>query len=414
MNRQVRQYERRFILLILGLFAAMLCLSFLAVSFFMQRVYFHETEMFLRQCFSPSTISSFDEEEAAPLIAPVPEETIVVFKNPETGSYDLLPVSGAVEPETLERLIRATVDADSDFGLLQEEQMFYCRSRSPGNLKLAFTSTRYYHLSMVHLVRTLLCILLITLAASYPVCRLISHIAAKPMTEMLQREKQLTADASHNLKTPLTSIMANASIMGRSPEKTVGEQSFLLDNIRVAGEHMSYLINSMLELSSAESGAEVLERTELDLSFLTEKSCLQMDSLAYDRSVTLASEIEPGLTFIGAERYFLRMLSTLIDNALKYEPAGGRVDVRLRSERKTGVLTVTNRTARLREKDIPHLFERFYRSSAAADNAGSGFGLGLPIARSMAEALGGTLKADNAPEAGARFTVRLPLSGSAQ
>lgn len=207
---------------------------------------------------------------------------------------------------------------------------------------------------------------------------------------------------------PLTVIMAGESLLRSDPGKTVGELLPTLDSISSASKSMYEIIERMLELSRADAASASVERSVLDLSFLADKAFLQLEPLAYDKPVSYRSEIAPAVRAIGNEDYFLRTAMGLIQHAIKYEPSDGEVFVSLRAHRKTAVLTVRNQKSVIPEKDLPHIFERFYRGDTSrADNAS--FGLGLSIAETMVRSMGGSIAADSSPEEGTRFTVCLPL-----
>ena len=137
-------------------------------------------------------------------------------------------------------------------------------------------------------------------------------------------------------------------------------------------------------------------------------SVLQLESLAYDRGVTLRDEIAAGVTVLGDEDGCMRILSGLIENALKYEPPGGSVDIRLRREKKKAVLTVSNPGSRIAPEDLPHIFERFYRGDKARGGSG-GHGLGLPIVKQLCDSLGAEVGVRSSEAEGTAFAVRFEL-----
>ena len=134
-----------------------------------------------------------------------------------------------------------------------------------------------------------------------------------------------------------------------------------------------------------------------------------MDSVVYEKGLSLSENIPVGITVSAREDYLTRILSSLVENAVKYEPPGGCVSVTLREEHEYAVVTVQNPGALIPEEDLPHIFERFYRADKSRTGH-NGFGLGLAIAREMTEALGGTLSAQSTPEVGTVFCLRLKNS----
>ena len=405
MNEQIRRYERHFVWTSLGLFTLALTLAFAVLAVFVQRSNMEHIEVSMRQAARnppPPSQATGELTGDPPSVDPV---TVVTLGR----GGELIDVSGDAAPSAAD--LTAALRAEKSFGALHgEPPVFYCRDLDmAGNTRVAFLGMRDYNRELLHILGPMAVILLAAVLAMLPVFRYLARSASRPLAEALERQRQFSADISHSLKTPLTVILANESLMRRSPDLTETERLGHLDRIRTAGEYMTGLISGMLELAGVASGEGNESRTRLDLSFLTSKACLEMDSLAFERGVALNAAAEDGVFCVGVERYYLRMLTSLVDNALKYEPEGGAVTVRLHTEHRSAVVTVTNHSTRIAEADLPHMFDRFYRGTGAGTASGS-FGLGLAIARSMAEDMGGTLSADNDPEAGARLTARLPLS----
>ena len=169
------------------------------------------------------------------------------------------------------------------------------------------------------------------------------------------------------------------------------------------------MVEQMLTLSRLESAGKTAEKHPVSLSACAEKSVLQFESLAYDRGVALQEDIAADVHVLGSEDSCVRILSGLIENALKYEPAGGSVAIRLAREKKKAVLTVSNPGSRIAPEDLPHIFERFYRGDKARSEKG-GFGLGLPIIKQETELVGATISVESDETNGTAFIVSFELS----
>ena len=131
--------------------------------------------------------------------------------------------------------------------------------------------------------------------------------------------------------------------------------------------------------------------------------------MAFERGVKLGSQVEPGIKLRGNEQRLRRLAGTLIDNACKYVDDGGAVDVALSRAGKQAKLEVRNTGAPISPEDLPHVFDRFYRADKARTGGAGGHGLGLAIARAIAEEHGGTLTASSTQAEGTAFTATLPL-----
>ena len=237
----------------------------------------------------------------------------------------------------------------------------------------------------------------------------ISKRAAKPMENAIEMERQFVADISHDLKTPITVILANNSILKENSGETVGSQSQWIESTDDAAHGMMDLISRMLTLSALEAKDRSEALYGVDLSNVTEKILLQLDSVAYDRGIELREEIEEGVCVKATKEYAERIVTVLVDNALKYEKSGGRVEVTLAAAKKRATLTVRNSSSYISPEDLPHIFERFYRADRSRTEK-SGYGLGLPTVKRVTELVGAHIGVESTKESGTAFTVVFPIA----
>ena len=222
----------------------------------------------------------------------------------------------------------------------------------------------------------------------------------RPLEENDRRQKRFVSDAGHELKTPIAVISANSELLRRQ----VGENEWLA-NIDYENERMSDLVQQLLTLSRAESGG--LPRQALDFSQLVGGEVLPFESYAFEKERQIVSDIAPGLTVEGTPGQLKQMVSILLDNAVSHSTQGP-ILLTLRREKNAAVLRVSNRANEMSAGQLSHLFERFYRTDEARGGEDAHYGLGLPIAKAVAEAHGGEIRA--AWRNGeAVFTVSLPL-----
>ena len=232
-----------------------------------------------------------------------------------------------------------------------------------------------------------------------------SNIAVKNELKNQRMKTELISNVSHDLKTPLSVILANNAILAENPDAPVGSLSRWLDSTQAAAKRMQQLISQMLTLADVErpDAPVVLER--VDLASLAMRSALELESLAYEKNITLDTELPEECFVRGDSGYLLRIVSSLLENALKYEPEGGRVLLRLIQEKKKTLLSVQNFGTQIPQEDLPHVFDRFYRSDKSRQNDSNSFGLGLAITRQMIQRLGGDISAASSPEGGTIFRV---------
>jgi heavy metal sensor kinase len=238
------------------------------------------------------------------------------------------------------------------------------------------------------------------------------------LNEMLERLEagfrrisRFTADASHELRTPLAVMRTTAEVALRAPGRDAGETRAALEQIVAEVERTSHLTENLLLLAKADSGAAGLQRHDVDLAATVGEACAQAEVLARVKGLELATELpEPARLYVAGDPQALRRLFLiLLDNAVKYTPAGGRVEVALRGKGAHVVGEVRDNGIGISQDDLPHVFDRFYRADRARSRELGGAGLGLSIARWIAESHGGAIAVVSELERGSRFEVRLPL-----
>ncbi|GAA4373704.1 HAMP domain-containing sensor histidine kinase [Nocardioides caricicola] len=216
-----------------------------------------------------------------------------------------------------------------------------------------------------------------------------------------ERQRQLVADASHELRTPLTSLRTNIELLSQvdSADDALppGAREELLVDVRAQIEELTNLIGDLVELARDEPLTHIVE--PVDLADLVDRAAARVRRRALD--VTIDVQCDPWFV-VGESSTLERAVTNLLDNAAKWSPAGGTVTVRLTD----GTLTVDDEGPGIAEEDLPHIFDRFYRSQESRAMPGSG--LGLAIVRQVAERHAGSIEAGAAPSGGARLVMRLP------
>lgn len=233
----------------------------------------------------------------------------------------------------------------------------------------------------------------------------LSHIASKPLEEAMEREKQFVADISHDLKTPLSVILANNSILIENQDATVGSVYRWVDSSQIAAKRMQQLITQMLKLADVERKNITVPLEEVDASNIAMKANLQLESLAYEKSVTLDTELIESCVIQTNEDYLMQIISSLLENALKYEPKNGKVLLKLTQDKHKTCIWVQNFGTTIAQEDLPHIFDRFYRSDKSRTNETESFGLGLAITKEMVNKINGEISVTSNPQKGTIFTV---------
>ena len=218
--------------------------------------------------------------------------------------------------------------------------------------------------------------------------------------------RQMGDDMAHDLKSPLTRIRGMAEITlttGKSPADYEAMAAGAIEEC----DRLLDIIDTMLMISKTEAGVEKPSRGTIDLANLVRKACELFGTTADDRGLTLSCDVPEKCVIAGDARMIQRLLSNLLDNALKYTPAGGRVDVSLsQTGGRDATLTVRDTGRGISTEDLPRIFERFYRGDRS--RSASGTGLGLSLARAIARAHGGDVAVESRVGEGSVFTVTLP------
>ena len=336
------------------------------------------------------------------------KDILTVFYAPDTEDIHLLSPNDYFDESTLPELLNAVTSQSAQFGTLYSSHVIYYYTGNSSLYRVALASTDYITHSMLHLGLVLLAIWVGAMGCFLLVSIQLSKVAARPMEEAIGREKQFVADASHDLKTPLSVILANNSILRENPEARVGSLSRWTDSTQQAAKRMQQLIGEMLTLADVERPEAPLELTQVDIASLVMKAALELESVAYERGVALDTELPDSLLGRSSENYLQRIAASLMENAIKYEPRDGQVLVTLTRSRRHAILEVRNRSTRISQEDLPHVFDRFYRSDKSRQSETGGHGLGLAITKEMVTKLGGTVQAGSG-EDGTAFSVKLPL-----
>ena len=222
-----------------------------------------------------------------------------------------------------------------------------------------------------------------------------------PLEESYLSQRQFISDAGHELKTPVAVINANLELLSRE----IGGNQWL-SNIQYENERMSALVIQLLELARAENVTPQME--SLDLSRLVYGETLPFESVAYEKGLTLNSEISENVCASGNSTQLKQLVSILIDNAVRHSSRGNEVRITLRKEKGHALLSVMNDGEEIPPEQQKHLFERFYRTDEARTGEDGHYGLGLAIARAIVTAHKGTI-AVRCHHGKVEFTAKLPM-----
>lgn len=272
--------------------------------------------------------------------------------------------------------------------------------RTPDRTLVAFMDNTVSEAGLNTLLRNVLIIGGAAMAVLFFLSLFLSKRIIRPLEENDRRQKQFVSDASHELKTPVAVIGVNAEMLSGE----IGENEWLA-NIRYENERMGGLVKQLLDLSRAENAEVPME--PVDLSRLVTGEVLAIESLAFDSGKTIRSDIEEGIRLTGNPTQLTQIASILLDNAIRHA-AGDEIGVSLKRQGHAAVLSVVNDGDEIPPDKLAHLFDRFYRADEARTDDGHHYGLGLSIAKAIAERHGGGITA-SCGGGKVRFTVSVPV-----
>lgn len=246
-------------------------------------------------------------------------------------------------------------------------------------------------------IATLLVILLLSL--------IFANRAIKPVAEAWERQRRFVADASHELKTPLAIITANYDALLANKNETIESQTQWFDYMKIGTDRMSRLIDELLRLEQSEDAS--FRSESLDFTTLVQESLQAFEAMLMVKSLSVTTQLEPGVTVTSDQVSLTQLLSILLENAVKYSEIGDEIEVRLHSTSGRAICKIINGGAQIPDVELSQIFDRFYRSDVSRSGDTGGYGLGLSIAKSICDKLGAKLGAQNLPSGRICFELEI-------
>lgn len=261
-------------------------------------------------------------------------------------------------------------------------------SVEPERYAISFLDVTDSKRSLNSLLMTLIVVFVLSLGLIYGISLFFANKAVKPISEAWEAQQRFIADASHDLKTPLAIISANADAL----QSDLGSNNRWLNNIKQELSRLARLTDSLLNLIKAEDMSVKLDMEMFNISCLVWNMSESLEPLVAEKGLKLIRDIDDGIIVKSNIEAVEKTISILLDNAVKYTQEGGEITVSLHKTKNTVNLEVSN-TAVIPSNMLPHLFDRFYLADAA--RTGSGYGLGLAIAKALCTKIGAVLTAQS-------------------
>ncbi|MBB5182386.1 sensor histidine kinase [Catenisphaera adipataccumulans] len=323
-----------------------------------------------------------------------------------TSDYELVNYSSGVysmSDEDVEDVIDI-VQGQPSSGMLKEDSNIYYRRKKTGDgYRIVVIDARKEVSNMRSQLIVSVELGVAACAAFFVLAYFLSGWILKPVQDSWDRQKRFVADTSHELKTPLTVILADSDILLEHDEETVKAQKQWVQSIQSEAMRMKKLVEDLLFLAKHDANRVPKQKIRCDLSEIAMSCTLPCETIAYEKELTLESEIEDDLIYSGDPNQFKQFMMIFLDNAIKYTPKGGVIHFKLYREGGKIRMMVQNSGSYIPPEAIPHLFERFYRVDKSRVYEG-GYGLGLAIAKEIADMYHIHIKATSSKENGTCFS----------
>ena len=314
-----------------------------------------------------------------------------------------------ISQQVLEQAVQQALEANTREGTISSLDLRFLRQDMPSGVKIAFADRSHERDSIRSLLLSALLVGAGGLFAFFLISLYLARWALRPVERAWEQQRQFVADASHELKTPLTVILANIGILLSHRESTIEQQLKWVEYTGTEATRMKQLVDDLLFLAKSDARRMPPPQTPVDLSNIAWSSLLPYESVAFEQGVTLNSSIAPNLFILGDSGRLQQLIVILLDNACKYAGEHGIVTLTLEQVQSKARLMVNNTGALIPMDQLEQIFERFYRLDQSRARKTEGYGLGLSIAKTIVEAHGGKISAVSSAGAGTSFIVTLPL-----
>lgn len=326
-----------------------------------------------------------------------------VLKFDDSGSLSekSLEHIAAVTESDVDQFLDIAVKAGDGYGYYSGYKYYVAQQGENRNIAIFIDCyddlRKIYTVGILSIVAMAVCIVLV-----YVIVVMLSGCVVEPMIKNEQKQKQFITDAGHELKTPITVIATSLTVL----EMEVGKQKWI-DKAILQTEKLKRLVNSLVSLAKMDEGAGILKKDTFDISDAISDTAQSFADFAGAQGHRLDISVEPGIRYTGDEYAVRQLVSVLVDNAIKYAEPDTDIYFEMKKDKKGVSISTRNTCSGISTEDTKKLFDRFYRPDRSRNNATGGFGIGLSLARSIAEGHNGRIYAKLPEDNMIEFTAEL-------
>lgn len=399
----IKRLRRKFIIVNMAIVTVMLAVIFGLILFFTKSNMEQESIQMLR------SVSMMPVQPDMP--DKIPDRTTPsVFTIFQTRENEMIASGSEVidlsDKEILSELFDAVSEMKIQTGVINKYNLRFYVQHTPMGEAVVFADITNEKEMLVQLTKTCGFIALISFGIFFLISVLLARWTVKPVETAWNQQKQFVADASHELKTPLTVIMTNAEML-LDDNHTAEKRTQFSESILTMSKQMRGLTESLLELARSDNNSKEIIFEDTDFSNVISEAVLPFEPLYYEKELILNCEIQDSIIVSGDSTQLCRLADILLDNAMKYSYPNTSVTVSLKKHRDYCILSVSGHGDTISKADLKNIFKRFYRVDKAR-NANHSYGLGLSIAESIVKEHGGRIWAESDDGLNV-FKVRLPL-----
>ena len=416
----IKRLRRKFVLIVMAVVTVILLAIFLTIIMTTQR---NNERMSLGMLQQALTTRPSPRDSSSPTFEnnPFPPNgnlpnmrlPVLIINVDESGTVSIVTNQlHFVEDTDIEPIVELVLAGNGENGIVQAYELRYLRRNTENGMRIALADISMEKEILSTQIKNSLLVGSGSMITFFFLSLFLAHWAVSPVEVAWERQKQFIANASHELKTPLTVILSNADILRANKSFEDEKNARRMDHIHAEAMRMKKLVEDMLTLARSDNAETPNTYGLVDLSYVVKSAVLMYEPIIFNESKKLEHEIEHGFSIMGDAQKLQQTIHILLDNAIKYSNANSIISVSMRqSEQSTLLLKVENEGVPIPTHELESIFLRFYRRDDSRSEHGS-FGLGLSIAQSIVNEHDGKIWAESDGISKNFFFISLPITNT--